>query len=79
MISQIGVVSHHLQSLLGAIELAILCTFICRVGYFDACIKGGFTIQIELLTYLLMWGKKLTNCLHGMKQLAFLINFSTHL
>ena len=31
-----GVVSHHLQSLLGGIELTVLCAFICKVGYFDA-------------------------------------------
>ena len=36
MIGQIGVVSHHLRSLLGVIELIISCAFICRVGYFDA-------------------------------------------
>ena len=39
MIGQIGVVSHHLRSLLGAIELTILCAFVCRVGYFDAQIR----------------------------------------
>jgi hypothetical protein len=41
MISRIGVVSHHLQSLLGAIELAILCAFVRRVGYFEARIRGA--------------------------------------
>jgi hypothetical protein len=39
VIGQIGVVSHHLQSLLGAIELTTLCAFIYRVGYFDAQIR----------------------------------------
>ena len=39
VIGQLGVLSHHLQSLLGAIELIILCAFVCRVGYFDAQIK----------------------------------------
>ena len=34
MIGQIGVVSNHLQSLLGATELTVLCAFIYRVGYF---------------------------------------------
>jgi hypothetical protein len=33
---RIGVVSHHLRSLLGAIELTVLCAFVCIVGYFDA-------------------------------------------
>ena len=39
MISQIGVASHHLQSLLGAIELTSLCAFVCKVPYFDAQIR----------------------------------------
>ena len=39
MVGQIGVVSHHLQSLLGVIELTVLCIFVCRAGYFDAMIK----------------------------------------
>ena len=44
MISRIGLVSQHLQSLLSVIELPILCAFICNVGYFDAQIK-------EILVY----------------------------
>ena len=39
MIIHIGVVAHCLQSLLGAIEVIILCTFVCKVGYFDTYIK----------------------------------------
>ena len=39
LIGWIGVVSHHLQSLLGVIELIVWCVFICRVGYFDAWIR----------------------------------------
>ena len=39
MIGWIGVVSHHLRLLLGAIELIVLCAFVCRVEYFDAQIK----------------------------------------
>ena len=35
MIGQIGVVSHHLRSLSGAIKLIVLCVFVCRVEYFD--------------------------------------------
>ena len=35
----IGHVSHHLGSILGAIELTVLCAFICTVGYFDAQIR----------------------------------------
>ena len=36
---QVGVVSYHLQSLLGAIELTALCAFMCGVGEFDARIR----------------------------------------
>ena len=36
VIGQIGLVSYHLGSLLGAIEPTILCAFVCIVGYFDA-------------------------------------------
>jgi hypothetical protein len=36
MIGWIGVVSHPLQSLSGAIELTVLCAF---VGHFDAQIR----------------------------------------
>ena len=39
MIGGIGVVSHHLQPLLGAMELIILCAFISKVYYFDAQIR----------------------------------------
>ena len=39
MIGQICYVSHHLGSLLGAIELIVLCASACSVGYFDAQIK----------------------------------------
>ena len=36
MIGQIGVVSHHLRSIVNAIELNVLCAFVCIVEYFDA-------------------------------------------
>ena len=39
MIGHTNVVSDHLQSLLGVIELAILCAFVCRVRCFDAQIR----------------------------------------
>jgi hypothetical protein len=38
-IGHICIVSYHLQSLLGVIELTILCAFVCKVGYFDAQIR----------------------------------------
>ena len=36
MIGQIGHFSHHLGSPLGAIELTVLCAYVCKVKYFDA-------------------------------------------
>jgi hypothetical protein len=39
MIGWIQHVSHHLSSLLGAIEFTILCAFVFRVEYFDAKIR----------------------------------------
>ena len=36
MIGWISVVSHHLRLLLGAVELIVLCAFVCNVEYFDA-------------------------------------------
>ena len=32
VIGRIGVVSHHLRSLLGAIELTASCAFVCKGG-----------------------------------------------
>ena len=39
MIDWIGVVSHHLQSYFGVIELIVLCAFVCGVGYFHVQIR----------------------------------------
>ena len=39
MIGQIGVVSHHLESHQGDVELTVLCACVCRVGCFDAQIR----------------------------------------
>ena len=39
MIGRIGVVSHHVRSLLGAIKLTILRIFVCGVEYFDVLIR----------------------------------------
>ena len=33
MVGWIGLVSHHLGPLLGALELTILCAFVRKVGY----------------------------------------------
>ena len=35
MIGWIGVVSHHLQSLLGAMKFTVLRVFVCGIEYFD--------------------------------------------
>jgi hypothetical protein len=35
MIGRIGVVSHHLRSLLGAIKLTVLHVFVCGIEYLD--------------------------------------------
>ena len=39
MIGWIGLVSHHLQTFVGASELTFLCAFVCKVEYFDAQIR----------------------------------------
>ena len=48
MISQIGHVSHHLGSLLGAIELIIFCALTCIVRYFDAQIRETLLYQAKV-------------------------------
>ena len=35
MIGEIGVVSHHLRSIMGVINLTIFRAFVCGVEYFD--------------------------------------------
>ena len=45
VIERIGVVSHHLRSLLGAIGLIVLCAFVCRVEYFDARIRESILYE----------------------------------
>ena len=64
VIGWIGVVSHHLGSLLGAIELTFLCAFVCKVGYFDA--SRGFDLLVSLGNVNII-----------MKQLVFLVISST--
>ena len=65
MFGWIGVVSHHLRSLLDVIALTVLCAFIFKVGYFDAKIREIF-VQLRSLTYLHVWGN-VTKYLHGIK------------
>ena len=80
MIAWIGIISCHLQSLLGAIELIVLCAFMCKVGYFDAQIKKTLLYKegggVDLLASL---GKRnyLFTQNKSMKQLPLLIISST--
>ena len=52
-----GLVSYHLASLLGAIELTVFLTFMCKVECFDAQIrktqvyKSGLAENQRLVTY----------------------------
>ena len=52
MIGHIGIASHDLRSLLDAIELIVLCAFVCKVGYYDAQIRETLLYKIRGLTYL---------------------------
>ena len=48
MIGWIDVIAHHSQSFLGAIELTVMCAFICKVGYFDAQIRETLVYKWEM-------------------------------
>jgi hypothetical protein len=61
MIGWIGFISRHLGSLLGVIELTILCAFVCKVGNLDAHITTNFTIQVGLTC---LFGKMLLNFIY---------------
>ena len=39
VIGWLGHLLHHLRSLLGAIEVTVLCAFVCRVRCYDAQIR----------------------------------------
>ena len=52
VIGQIGATTDHLRSLLCAIKSIVLCTFICKVGYFDAQIRETLLFQVGGLMYL---------------------------
>ena len=52
MIGRIGVVSHHLQSLLGVIMLTVLRVFVCKVEYFDIQIRETPSRGFDLLASL---------------------------
>ena len=78
MIGWIGHISHHLRSILSAIELTVLCVFVSVVEYFDDQIretllyKYWFKLLASLgkCNYLFTRNKM-------MKQLAFFIISST--
>ena len=46
MIGRVSVVSHHLQSLLGAIKLTVLRVFVCRVEHFEVYIREDSIVQV---------------------------------
>ena len=52
MIGRIGVVSHHLRSLLGAIKLNVLHVFVNGIKYFDVQIMETPLYKSGGLTYL---------------------------
>ena len=56
MISHIGVASHHSWSFLSAIELTVLCTFICKVWYLMLKL-GGSTIQVGGFDFTCIFGE----------------------
>lgn len=66
VIGWIGFGSHQLGSLLGAIELTVLCAILCRVGYFNAQIMGVLLYKQGGLTNLPLW-ENVTSYLHGIK------------
>jgi hypothetical protein len=51
---------------LNAIELTVLCAFVCRLGYFDPQMGEFLLYKIEGLTYLSLW-KNVTNYIHEKK------------
>ena len=55
VIGSIVVVSHHLRSLLGAIELTILYAFCMQSKIFLMLTLGRLSVQIRGLTYLPLW------------------------
>ena len=66
MIGRIGVVSHHLRSLMGVIELTVLCAFVCKVRYFNAQIRETLLYK-EGVVLTCLFRKNTFNYLHGMK------------
>ena len=58
VICQIGLVPQHLRSLLDVIEWTVLCTFVCKVGYFEAIQIGRLYYKnrgYDLLASLIKW------------------------
>jgi hypothetical protein len=49
MVGHIGLVSHHLRSLLGAVQLTVSCACVCKVESFILMYKqGGFDLLASL-------------------------------
>jgi hypothetical protein len=70
MSGRIGVVSHHLQSLLGVIKLIFLCAIVCKIGYFDAQLGILYLLLKKNVTCFFIWNEIV-------KQLVFLVISST--
>ena len=69
VIGWIGAISHQVWSLLGVVELTILCAFVSKVGYFDAQSRQ---VQLTCLSK-----NNVTNYLQGVK-LWNNLHFFTH-
>ena len=70
----VGHISRHLGSLLGVIELTVLCAFGCRVGYSNAQIRETLLYKwgVQLLVYVRVLTNHYTRDTIA-KQLAVLI------
>ena len=55
VIGWVGLVSHHLRLPWGVIELTVLCTYACKVGYFDAQIMETLMYKLGGLISLPLW------------------------
>ena len=47
MIGRISLISHKSGSLLGVIELTVLCAFISRVSFLNGQIRGDSIVQVK--------------------------------
>ena len=64
VIGWIGGFLHHLRSMCHRVN--ILCTFVYRIWYFYAQVRGTILLQVMSLTYLSLW-ENVANYIHGTK------------